>query len=752
MGFSTILFLVFLVWLVVKVLGSLSSTSNRKSDTPPVVRGDSSVAQYAASAYRGTPQLPEALAESRSAWRPPGADSVVQGISIPDGMVYVGERMSSLRGYSEDPALIDPRLRVDQTSPDRSGANLHYWPSYSRIPAVSRAAYLQWLSRGRRDPNTYIGYVFLFFYGIERRVLIDAQQLPEANEEITFLAREVEELLGVYGHNHSFHGYASGFLDLIHLSRDMIDPAQGNPPSDFPGYEFPFRVKYVLGSFVASGRRIPADWAFAWLRADPNNRFRTPARRCPEEFEELFKIRYLEEFGEGLLLKPNMTKLSVRYKAATSSISGLASVDLDIPDVAVLKSPRDRLRQIADSVIDELDSYSRWVGRHKDRDSPAAVALLPSPLARERAGEKTEAMMDIVAQSLQENGMGVVEISRLLEYWPSDDTNKLRRREAKMMADLLAVHGYGIEPDPRFGRRNFTGVEKAVVFDLDGLPDVKPGRDYEAAAVLLRLGATVAAADQDLSYEEEAYLGDHLERGLDLKKHERRRLRAYLHWLFVSTPDLRGLKSRLDVLSVDQRRRTGRFLVALAGADGHVGAGEVGILQKLYGLLGLDPQDVFLDVHSMEVGSQPGDRGPATVIRRDEGTGFAVPLEEKSAQPATFLDHDRVVAIIEDTRKVTEVLGAIFETEDEVEEDDREQSDEGLPGLDGPHSAFVRTLCQRESWSRDDLERIADEGGLMPAGAIEVVNDVAFEICGEALIEGWDPIEINRYAWEEMTE
>jgi hypothetical protein len=50
-----------------------------------------------------------------------------------------------------------------------------YWPLYSGIDPASRAAYLHWLTGGRKAPEAYIGYVFLFFYGIERRVLVDAQ-------------------------------------------------------------------------------------------------------------------------------------------------------------------------------------------------------------------------------------------------------------------------------------------------------------------------------------------------------------------------------------------------------------------------------------------------------------------------------------------------------------------------------------------------------------------------------------------------
>ena len=76
---------------------------------------------------------------------------------------------------------------------------MHYWPCYSMIDPASRAAYLHWLASGRKDPAAAVGYVFLFFYGIERRVLVDAQTSEQARSEIDGLLAEVERLLGIYG-------------------------------------------------------------------------------------------------------------------------------------------------------------------------------------------------------------------------------------------------------------------------------------------------------------------------------------------------------------------------------------------------------------------------------------------------------------------------------------------------------------------------------------------------------------------------
>jgi hypothetical protein len=59
-------------------------------------------------------------------------------------------------------------------------------------------------------------------------------------------------------------------------------------------------------------------------------------------------------------------------------------------------------------------------------------------------------------------------------------------------------------------------------------------------------------------------------------------------------------------------------------------------------------------------------------------------------------------------------------------------------------------LAQQPSWRRSEVDSIAAEFGLMPGGALEIVNEAAFEAAGEPACEGSDPVEINRHAVKEI--
>ena len=74
-------------------------------------------------------------------------------------------------------------------------------------------------------------------------------------------------------------------------------------------------------------------------------------------------------------------------------------------------------------------------------------------------------------------------------------------------------------------------------------------------------------------------------------------------------------------------------------------------------------------------------------------------------------------------------------------------------GLDPAHSALAVALADQVVWTRLDVEELAESLGLpLLEGALDVINEAAMDGCGEPLVEGDDPLELNAYAIEEMSE
>jgi DNA-binding phage protein len=72
-------------------------------------------------------------------------------------------------------------------------------------------------------------------------------------------------------------------------------------------------------------------------------------------------------------------------------------------------------------------------------------------------------------------------------------------------------------------------------------------------------------------------------------------------------------------------------------------------------------------------------------------------------------------------------------------------------GLNKEISSFARLIITKDLWRRDELETLAKEQTLMLDGVLEEINEAAFDIFDQALIEGDDPYEVNKNLAEKIS-
>jgi len=701
---------------------------------------ESSYEQYDSAIYGASAQS----VPPDSVWIPQGQTVSIQGYPISGGLIYSGTGLKNFRGWGPEPALIDPTLPIDRNNPDKEGTNMSYWPSYCQIQPSSRAAFLEWLSTGRKDPNACIGYVFIYFYGLERRVLADAKNFASARAETDIILAEAKRLLSIYGKNGSFSGYCSRFIDVIQSSAVKERLYDKSPDYSLPSYnyEIPLSVKIGLGQMAADGKPLPGEWALAWVLTDPMTPRRTPVHRCREEFGKLFCLKYAEKFGDGAKLKQNKTKIKYFYRPASASFGGQLEVPLDgLSDVTVLKEPISTLRLIVDACSNELDAYSRYLGRKTSgRDSIEGVILLPQEL-RERHGGKEYKNLStwLQTQGIAEQPV-VIDFSELLQLVPSISGNSFGKREATALAQVLASMGTGIEPDARFGNFLPKSGQEVVLFKLSDQAPLTPSSEYSVATILLHLASAVAHADGSVASEEKRHLEEHLETWLHLSPDERTRLKAHTQWLLQSFPGMNGIKKRLESLNQQQKESIGRFLVGVAQADGYIAPTEIKMLTKIYDLLGLDSQSLYSHAHAAAV--EPVTVQVADIVKPT----FTIPTPpQQTASQGVSLDMGAVEAKMAETIAVSALLKDIF-TDDEsaqVASTESEHDTVTIAGLDPESFSFMQILASKFTWAREELEKLALDHNLMLDGTLDSINDASFDYFGGPFFEGEDPIEIN---------
>ncbi len=356
-------------------------------------------------------------------WVPGGKNVEVAGRNISGGLFYLG---SNLATGSRDfpilePALVDPSLEVaSQSSGD--GPSRFYWPSYQSLSPTDRAIYLDWLAGPRRALDVSQSLAFLYFYGLERRLLDDTRESSAAAseraaiaEELVRLREEVEDDRERTSLAHQL-GRLLEFLDAQDQLRGHSNPP---PPRELSGWQVPLTLRLMLGEVAAAQLPLPAELALSWALTSPEAHLRTPAQRCEEEFSSLFEIRYRDRFGEGLRL-PRDGKLEVSYRASSPGLQEVGE-PTSLPDVAGSPKLIEPLRELARDCCAELDPYSRLLGRKPlEAKSLEGVALLPAPLLETNDHEGLRTMKKLLREAALGERPWVLEANDLLARWPGD--------------------------------------------------------------------------------------------------------------------------------------------------------------------------------------------------------------------------------------------------------------------------------------------------------------------------------------------
>lgn len=672
-------------------------------------------------------------------WIRPGSPINVAGFSIPGGMIYVGTRLATPYG-DDDPCLIDPSLSASKSG-DYAERQTGYWPSYSTIPSSARGAYLKWLAGGRQDPSADIGYVFLFFYGLERRAVVDAASDPAAQSDWPTIADELRRLLGIYGEKSgSFRRYAGALLDWVSLAEHPARLYEKPIPSFPRAYELPLYIRLALGQAAVDGVAVPARLALAWAKLEPGISLRTPAIRCAEQFDALFAQKYEEAFGSGMTLPRNRTKLKLMYRPASSGFNGYRELTLtfgEVPDITVLTGPKKKLQDLVETVTKELEPYSRFLGKNgSSKDALEGLLQLPVTLWPEQAQKALQQL-----KTRMGDGMVSMTFQELLTSLGAQTT--LTKDKTMALARALESLNMGMEPDVLGGAKTPKAEERVVLFAVPpGEVTSRATPAYQAAMLTLQLASAVASADGEFNVKEMSHLREQTQAWTHLTPKHLRRLLAHLRLLMVAPVTLTSLKKKLEPLEPSAKETIAAFMATVAQSDGTVSPDEVKMLEKVYKALGVEPKKVFSDVHAAAAGA-PQSESP----KAEAAGGFK-------------LDPARIAALQQDSAKVSALLANIFKEEDApaaallepeaATEPEVEEASSAILGLDEPHTTLARMLLSRPQWSRAELLDVSADLDLMLDGALERINEAAFDSLDMPFTEGEDPVEVNADVLEKL--
>jgi len=661
-------------------------------------------------------------------------------------MVYVGTARGAQ--YDGTGCVIDPALPVARPAEQDPAARMGYWPSYRDISPSCRLAYLQWLSTGKCDPNADVGYVFLYFYGLERRLLVDR---PASAEEAVLVA-ELNRLRSTYAGSGSFDGYSRGLLEAVEMIRILGDPEdmrRFEPDLSLPVGSMPALVKVAIARKVAADEALDFRLAAAGLIGVARDATSLDTRvldRARPAFLQLLRPRFEKAFPQGFKLRNRKdSHLRLEYRAAAAglrvNLAALAKIE-PLPDPATLTWTK--LVDLAMQVAGELQSYASLLVYHPDRaksltalvgcppalassiavEARAWVAELPGPIAATRFVE------------LAHNAIGITGA-------------KWTVRHHRSVAQALACVGCGLEPDPLDGSAPLDDDTTVFVFADQG---AKRSPSYAVAATAAILVAGLARARVGRAEAIEATWLEQASVRLGLAAHEMVRLRARLWWLRGTNAGLAKARRLLAEASASDRETVAWSAAVAAGAGGLVEREQVAVLEAIYDKLGVPRQGLYATLHGAAAASARAASEPITVSVEPPAAIHAIPRPPEGGKPG--LDEARIRRVRDETERVSSVLAEIFVEESAAppETEPAGSPGNGFAGLDAAYAALVERLLSSPAWSRAEFETAARAGGLMPEGALEAINEWAFERFDEPLLEDGETLTVNVALRVRMTE
>jgi uncharacterized tellurite resistance protein B-like protein len=691
-------------------------------------------------------------------WLPAGESVTVGNFVFSSGMVYVSE------GEPAVPEASNINIRLPVGYPAQGvAAPLGYYSQYSFLSPDQRAAYLDWLAGGRKDEDPAsrnLGYIFLFFYGLERRLLVEKGQDQEVVAEIVRLLHHY----GTYARSRSLQSYG---CQLVHFwgwqqgeqyYAQLLEWMKTLPVSLMGDDE----LAIVLASHFQSNKPLPANLAYELTSRDPMSRRSVVVSRVNGEFRELFAKRYLEQFPGGMSLSRCKRLARLQYRPASPTLLyGLRDTfAIQVPDVLGLTSQFKPLPGIWNACIEDLIGYSRAKAKAQGTsEGMKAYLALPSDLRTGVVHPLAKSWDEILAGARPGKDCCLIDVGHAVQLIDIPQREKLTPKQSRDLAQAIESLGFVVEPDARYDSPYAWDQELAVFKPADS-KIMAPSPNYLGASILMKLCVLVAGADGHVAPEELNVSRRFVEQKIRINPEDHRRLEALEQVLIADPNRVSSSLARIArPVPKEQRELICELLVYVAAADSIVTKDEIRTLERIFKAFELPPErlEAYLKSISPELGEvtiQPGgSRVPGDPIPRP-------------GQPF-HIDMSRVDRIAQETSEVIGILSKVMaEEESESEESDHNgktltvrvsnasavpeanrQSNatpEWLRTLEPKYRPVLLQLLERDSWTRPDFDALAKKFQLMPLDAFDALNGWADENLGDFLLEGDDIILVHK--------
>jgi hypothetical protein len=625
-----------------------------------------------------------------------------------------------------------------------------YWPHYGKISGHNRLAYLSWLASGRCDPKADLGYVFLYFYGLEYRMFYES---PTGEKEAQQIVDEVNRLRSVYGKSISFGRYADSFLEhaeMVSLLRYSAAAKRFQPlaPDGEPKSHKVVRV--AMASKIAHNQSIDAALAAAYTLSCLGKQISGNTdwiMRVRPEFDAYFAHLYSQSFPFGVRPEQHQAApLNLDYRPARE-----VNARLNLASSRGASSAIDpnslgwgAMIEVANQAAAGLKDYYNVVSpKTTGKLTFGAIGTLPDVLIK-HSPEVGEQIGWLRANA---NPVGLVEFGELAERALGLRSDSWSPRHLKRTEESIAPLGYTIEAPQLPARHKLSNTTKIALIHA---------RREEATIFVATLQASLFLLssmrwpDQEVAVELYTSWLKLATEVPDATSADQRIIQGRLFLALIEPVKSPLPKARRALLGRSEvsRRTALSLVVAAISAVGLDTKENIAALESAYRGFGIDKDELYAALNG-GVPSTQAYLGPVTVETGRQALGHAIPQPRavKKQPPSPLLDREKIKAVQAETEKVSSDLAQIFMEEtpiDPLEHPSRQVAEHPrFQGLDPKLAQVLERLLEQQKWTRVAYEDIARGQGQMPDGAMEAINEWSLEQYDAVILEDGDPVFVD---------
>lgn len=601
---------------------------------------------------------------------------------------------------------------------------LGYWPNYSQLNSVQKGKYIKWLASGKNDPNIDLGYVYIYYYGLEYRALIEKQDIKTILFEVINLVSKYNRLR-----------YGFDLIAYLILKNNFND-----------------EEKVKLLQFIKNNSQhyLYNECTNAIIKKLSPNNFEEKLKFAPYQFmtgNETYSLSDRKTelldfyFKEYLKITPIAQQYTVKQQKYSYYIAMGYGYHNDNQVSYECMVPSQQAKQVWNKGRKALKNLKITIKKFDNSGSELTdiekYVYLPEVLRK-----------DIISlnETIRLEDESIKTIAELIKSFDLPIPENITQRQSEFIAEACEAFGYCIEPDARYIQKAYKKDSKVIIFEKKFKNIDVNLQTYIVPSFLLDLGFKIALEDEELLEIEIEYIMNFIFGKFPLNQLERQRLqyRAKLikETTDVGTTDL--IKKLLEKSTSDSLDMICKFLVSVAAADGIIKSKEFCLLKKCFSQLGLAEEYLNNLLSVLSISDDPIVIQKASEPRKK---GSKIPKQEMEPKEEIkfVLNKEKVSNILIDTSQVQKTLNEIFTdesvhapTDAHLEEDNTETSVETEGNLEPAYFNILKIIIEKPQWSSRELMTLVQNVGLMLNSTIDKINEWSDEEYGDFLIEEED--------------